>query len=391
MTATGLSRGTTFAFALATGAAAANMNCLQPILAVIATDLQASPATVGLIAVALQVGYALGVLAFVPLGDIVERRGLILGLFAISTLCLAAAALAPTIALLILAFGAVGIASTAAQVVLPLAADLANPSLRGRTLGVLNMGFVYGTVLVRVVGGVLGKVVSWRAVFALAAVFSALSTLALARSTPPFLPAAKMRYRELYSSMPVFIRDYPSLRAAVVLGFCVFALFTGVWSSLAFHMRDLGYGSDVVGYLGAVSLFGAFFASRVGLYTDRWGTPAVGGICWTAMLAGLAILFFAGSNLVVLIVGLCLFGAGSQGLTLTNIIHVLGIDPAARSRLNTIFNVALYGGGAYGAFLCVWAFQLAGWNAVCAVYLFHMVIMGVALLWMRRVIRTRPA
>lgn len=174
---------------------------------------------------ALQIGYALGVLAFVPLGDIVERRGLILGLFVLSTICMAATAIAPNVALLILAFGAVGIASTAPQLILPLAADLAAPGLRGRTMGSINTGMVYGTVVVRVAGGVLAKLVSWRAVFALAAVSSALSTIALVRSTPHVGPSVRLRYRELFTSMPVLIRDFPSLRAAMLLAFSSFALY----------------------------------------------------------------------------------------------------------------------------------------------------------------------
>jgi len=69
----------------------------------------------------------------------------------------------------------------------------------------------------------------------------------------------------------------------------------------------------------------------------------------------------------------------------------LGIDAAARSRLNTIFNVTIYLGGAYGAFLCVWMFELAGWSGVCAVYVFHCVVMGATLLWFRGHAQLRPA
>jgi predicted MFS family arabinose efflux permease len=371
------------AFVASSGAAAANLNCLQPILALIATDLHASPATVGVVAVALQVGYALGVLAFVPLGDIVDRRGLILGLFALSALSMAAAAVAPNVAMLALAFGAVGIGSTVSQIVLALVADLAAPGMRGRAIGFIQTGLVYGVVLVRVIGGVLGKVVSWRAVFTVAAIATALSTIALVQTTPRFVPSARLRYRELVTSMPAFVRDFPSLRATMVLGFGAFSLFAGVWTTLAFHMRDLGYGSDVVGYLGAVSIFGGFLAGRVGYLTDRWGTPAVGGTGLAGMVVALAVLFFAGNSLLGLIVGLSIFATGSQSVCLTCMIHVFGIDAAARSRLNTIFNVAMYAGGAFGAFVCVWMFQLAGWSGVCAVYLFHLVAMGATLLWFR--------
>jgi predicted MFS family arabinose efflux permease len=343
-----------------------------------------------LIAVALQIGFALGTLAFVPLGDIVERRGLILGLFVVSTICMAGAALAPNVSLLILAFGAIGLTSTAPQLIMPLAADLAPPDARGRTMGSINTGMVYGTVLVRMAGGVLAKLVSWRAVFALAAVASALATIGLARSTPRVGPSAQLRYRELFASMPRYVRDYPSLQAAMLTAFANFSLFGGVWTTLAFHLKDLGYGSDIVGYLGFVSIFGGLVAGRVGVFTDRWGHPAVGTACWAVTMIALALLYFAGNNLVGLIVGLALFGTGSQSLILAHLIHIFSLDPAARNRLNTIFTVTMYTGGALGTYLCVWMFQLAGWSGVCGVYLFMSLVCAAAIIWSFRLRAGQP-
>ena len=183
----------------------ANIYYLQPILAVIATSLHATPREVGYVSMALQVGYALGILAFVPLGDIVERRGLIVRLFAVTAVCLACAAAAPNLVLLALALCAVGITTTAPQILQPFAADLALPSERGRVLGTLQTGLIAGTVFARAVSGLLGAYVDWRAVFAFAAVLSAASTVVLLRVIPLHDRPIHLRYRDLFASMPAFI------------------------------------------------------------------------------------------------------------------------------------------------------------------------------------------
>ena len=383
--AVGISRTTTVVFAVAAGVAVANIYYLQPILAVIAGDLHASPRTVGLVSMALQIGYALGILAFVPLGDIVQRRGLIVGLFAVTAVCLACAAAAPNVALLALAVCAVGVATTAPQILQPFAADLALPSERGRVVGTVQIGLIVGTVGARAVSGLLGAYVGWRSVFAVAAVVSALSTVVLARVIPLRASSLRLRYRELFASLPGFVRAYPLLRVSMALGFLSFAMFAGIWTVLAFHVRDLGYGSEVVGYIGLVSIAGAFTAGAVGRLSDRRGTLATGTIGWLVSTLSFAVMAVAGNTLAGLTAGMILFALGVQATQISNQARIFGISDDARSRLNTILVFCTYSGGAYGSFVCAWVFQEAGWLGVCVTCLAHMVAMGTVLLRFRYV------
>jgi predicted MFS family arabinose efflux permease len=356
---------------------------VQPILAVIATNLHATPREVGNVSVALQIGYALGILAFVPLGDIVERRRLIVFLFGVTTICLACAAFAPTIALLALALCAVGITTTAPQILQPFAADLASPTERGTVLGIMQTGLIVGTVFARALSGLLGAYASWRDVFGFASILSALSAVTLARVIPLHDRPVHLRYRDLFASMPAFIAALPTLRASMAIGFLSFTVFTGIWTVLAFHVRQMGYASDVVGYLGLVSIFGALFAGGIGKLTDRWGTVGTGGIGW--LLTTLAFLIFpiAGHDIYALGASMILFAIGTQASQISNQARIFAIRDDARSRLNTIYMFAMYAGGAYGSFVFAWVYQEAGWNGVCVAGLAHLLVMGGVLLWLR--------
>jgi predicted MFS family arabinose efflux permease len=372
-------------FAITAGVAVANIYYLQPILAVIAADLHATTREVGYISMALQVGYAIGIMAFVPLGDIVERRGLIVKLFALVAVCLAGAAFAPNVVLLAVALCAVGIATTAPQILQPFAADLALPTERGRVLGIMQTGLIGGTVCARAISGLLGAFVSWRAVFGFAAVLSALSTVILLRVIPLHDRPIHLRYRDLFASMPAFIVALAPLRASMALGFVSFTVFTGVWTVLAFHVRELGYASDFVGYLGLISIIGVLFASRIGVLTDRLGTVFTGGIGWVLTTLAFGVYIAVGTHYAGVACGMVLLALGTQATQISNQARIFAISDDARSRLNTIYMFTMYAGGAYGSFVSAWVYQEAGWLGMCYLCLGHLAIMGAVLLWFRNV------
>jgi predicted MFS family arabinose efflux permease len=87
-----LGRNLVWVMAITSGAAAANLYYNQPLLAIIAQDLHASPHEVGLIPMCTQMGYAVGIFLLVPLGDLRERRRLILTMLAMTAVALAIAA-----------------------------------------------------------------------------------------------------------------------------------------------------------------------------------------------------------------------------------------------------------------------------------------------------------
>jgi hypothetical protein len=229
--------------AVATGVAVANVYYVQPVLALMASDLHVSPRSMGTIAMMMQVGYALGIVGFVPLGDIVQRRGLIVGMFALTALFLVGVAVAPWYGLVALGILLVGITTTAPQLLMPFAADLATTAERGHVVGVIQTGLVIGTVGARALGGLIGAHAGWRAVFAFAAVVAAIATVVLSRVLPLRAPNVTLRYADVMRSLPGFVVRYPVLRISMGLGFISFGSVAGLWTVLAFRAHAIGFGS----------------------------------------------------------------------------------------------------------------------------------------------------
>jgi predicted MFS family arabinose efflux permease len=86
--------------AVTAGMAVANNYYAQPLLATIARHFDVSEGAAGLLITVSQIGYALGLLAVVPLGDLIERRRLLTSLLGLSVVALIAAALSPTLGVL---------------------------------------------------------------------------------------------------------------------------------------------------------------------------------------------------------------------------------------------------------------------------------------------------
>lgn len=83
----GLTNQVTFLLALTCGVVVANMYYIQPIGTQIAQAFQVSIGSIGFVTMLTQLGYALGLLFLVPLGDVVDRRKLIIRVAAVSKCC----------------------------------------------------------------------------------------------------------------------------------------------------------------------------------------------------------------------------------------------------------------------------------------------------------------
>ncbi len=354
--------------AVAAAGTVANLYYAQPLLPEMARSLRVTAAQVGWVPVLTQVGYALGLFLFVPLGDAVERRRLILLLVVASAVALVAAAVAQGVVSLAVACLAVGFLTVTPHVAVPLAAHLAAPSQRGRVLGLIMSGVLAGILLARTFSGLIGGAFGWRAVYGVAAVGMLVLAVGLARLLPVAPPERAVRYGSLLASMGPLVRDEAELRLPSFIGAMGFASFSVFWTTLAFFLETPPYhwGAEGAGLFGLIGLSGAFAAPLVGRLADRRGARFATGLALFLALGSWGVLVLLGRNLVGLIVGIVLLDVGIQSAHVANLARVHALDPAARSRRNTVYMVSYFVGGALGTWIGVRAWTRFGWAGTCA-------------------------
>lgn len=354
-------------FAIACGASVANLYYAQPLLDLIADDLDVSPGAAGLLVTASQIGYALGLVTVVPLGDLIARHRLVGPLMATCTLALLGAAAAPGLPALLVLILLVGLTAVVAQVLIPLAGGLAADHERGTVIGTVMSGVLIGILAARTFSGLLAAAAGWRAVYLAAAGICAVLGLVLHRAVPRMPAAAPgLTYRGLIASLWPLVRDEPVLRRRMLYGALGMAGFTVVWTSLAFLIADdYGKGEAETGLLGLAGLVGAAASMGAGRLADRgWAHRATGSFL-LCVLASWALLWAGGESIAALIAGLVLLDLGLQGQHITNQSVIYALRPDARSRIATLYMTGIFVAGAVASAASAAAWSSGGWDAVC--------------------------
>jgi predicted MFS family arabinose efflux permease len=365
--------------AFTAGAVVANLYYNQPLLPEIGRTFGLRNGHVGLVSTASQLGYAVGLLFFVPLGDIIERRKLIVTLLWCVAASLAASAAAPNVGLLGVASFAVGVTTVVPQLVIPFAAGLVDASSRGRVVGRVMAGLLIGILAARVVAGAVGAVAGWRAMFAIAAVLMVGLASALARALPSEPTRPRVPYPALMRSLVIVAREQPVVRDAGTIGALCFLGFSAFWTTLAFRLElaPLHYGSAVAGAFGLVGIVGASAAPLVGRIADRRSPRATVGA--GLVIVAVAFVLFAafGATLAGLVIGVILLDAGMQAVGVSNQTRIYRLPAEQHNRLNTVYMVTYFTGGSIGSALGVWAWGQWRWTGVCAAALASIAIAGV--------------
>ncbi len=364
---TGISKDLIFVMAVAAGGTVANNYYNQPLLGDIAQTYGVSASAVGLVAAATQIGYSLGLLFLAPLGDRFNRKRIILFQSAGLVLALLAAAASPTLAWLVAASLAVGLMTTIVQQLIPFAAHLAGDANRGRIVGTVMTGLTIGILLARTLSGFVGQHLGWQAMFAIAAGIAALIGLLLAWQLPNSHSTSELSYGRLLGSLWSLVRSQPVLREAAVVGALWFACFNVFWATLALHVEQPPFHltSEGAGLFGLIGVVGATTARVSGQLADRIGPRRIIGLALLAILAAFAIMALWGDTFPGLIAGIILLDAGVFGAQIPNQTRVFALVPEARSRINSVYMVCYYGGGALGSASGSWAWAAAGWHGVC--------------------------
>ena len=349
----------------------------QPLLTEMARTFRVTEGRVGFVAVATQVGYAAGLLLFVPLGDVLERRALMMRMYGAVSVALMLVAVSPTLLWLIVASALTGMLASVTHIALPIAPELAADDQRGRAIGIVMTGLLLGILLARTFAGWVSHIHGWRWVFVVAALVNASFVPLMWRKMPRLAPKQALTYPAAMRSLWTLVRTQPVLREASMMGALVFASFSCFWTTLAFLLDShFGLGAGVAGTFGLVGAAGALVAPLAGRLSDRHGSRWVISVGVSTLAVSYVLLWGqervrmgVSLHVIALAVGVIVLDIGAQMTQVANQTRIFGLDASARSRLNTVYMVMYFTGAAVGSALSTLAWERWGWNGVCGLAL----------------------
>jgi predicted MFS family arabinose efflux permease len=353
-------------FAACCGVIVANLYYVQPLVALIAPDLGLSPSAASLVVSVTQVGYALGLLLLVPLGDILENRRNIVVATLVSAAALALAGTSSHAAQFLAASLLIGLASVSVQMIVPLAAHLAPEASRGRVVGNVMGGLLAGILLSRPAASLVANAAGWRAVFLVGAALM-VGVAALARALMPRrVPAHALSYPALLRSLLVLYAREPLLRRRALYQASLFAAFSMFWTATPIELAQRhGFTqSGIAGFalIGAVGVFAGPLGGRLadaGHAVAATRLALFGGAA--SLLAGLAP---GGAGVAALCVTAVLLDFCVQMNLVVGQREIYTLAPEVRSRLNALYMATTFTGGAIGSAIASALLVRYGWTGV---------------------------
>ncbi len=368
-TTQGLSPALILLMSVATGLAVASNYYAQPLLDTIARAFDLSASSAGFIVTAAQLGYAAGLLFLVPLGDMFERRMLIVSMTLLAAGGMLITASSQSLTMMIIGTALTGLFSVVAQILVPLAATLASPEKRGKVVGTIMSGLLLGILLARTVAGLLASLGGWRTVYWVASVLMVIMALALWRGLPRVKQENHLNYPQLLASVfSLFTRD-KLLRTRAILGCLTFANFSILWTSMAFLLAapPFNYSEGVIGLFGLAGAAGALGARPAGGLADKGKSHMTTSAGLVLLLLSWAAIWYGHVSVLALIVGILVLDLTVQGVHITNQTVIYRVKPDARNRLTAGYMTSYFIGGAAGSLISASAWQHAGWTGVCAI------------------------
>jgi len=354
-----------YLMSISAGLVVANLYYNQPLLHEMSVDFNVSESAISNVALATQLGYAFGLLFIIPLGDKVSNKKILQFDFALMIIALMATALSTSLMLLIASSFFIGFSSAIPQLFVPMAAQLSDEKGRGRAIGIVMSGLLIGILGSRVISGFVGAQFGWRSMYYAATVIMVILFFVLQFKLPKLLPDYKGSYASLLKSIGYYFRTEPSVRLAALRGGLAFAGLSAFWTTLVFLMEDnFGYGSDVTGAFGLFGVVGALAATVVGKLNDKINQHKIILYSAVGLLLSWVVFYFSAASILGLIVGVILIDLALQALHITNQNIIFSKNPDARNRVNTIYMVGFFIGGALGTTLGAYAWEHYAWTGV---------------------------
>lgn len=321
-------------------------------------------------------GYAVGLVALVPLVDRFPNRPLIGATLAAQTACLVVAAFAGSAIVFLAASFAIGATASAIQMLVPAAASLAAPQARGAVVGNVMSGLMLGILFSRPLASVVTRVLGWRGFFLADATLLAAATLCAVPRLPALIPTAKPSYRSLIASLGRLVVSTRVLRRHALYQALLMIGFNAFWTSIAVVLSRAPFKCSAaqIAAFAFAGAGGAVAAPLAGRAADRGyarqAKRAAHAVAIVAIVcASWALTAPIPSSLALAIAAVSAFlldaGVIADQTLGRRAINLLATE--TRGRVNGLFTGLFFVGSACGAALSGPVLASSGWFGVAAV------------------------
>ncbi len=364
-----MSKKLTLVFAIAVGVLIANLYYAQPLVAQISKAIGLKPELAGLVVTLTQMGYGLGVLLIVPLGDIIESKKLTLMMIGVTILGVLGLAFTTSLVPYFIAAFATGVGASTVQILVPYAASIVPDEKRGALVGRLMSGLMIGIMLARPASGIVTDMFNWHAIFILSAVLMAFMILLLYKALPIREPQnTEMKYFQLIGSMFTLYTTITILRRRAIYQAFLFGSFCLFWTAAPLYLAgpEFNLSATQIAIFALVGVGGAIVSPYAGIASDKgwvWGATLVAMIA-SSLSFIISHAFAAGSTfaLVAMVIAAILLDAGVIANLVLGQREIFTLPAVYRSRLNGLFIATVFIGGATGSALGAWSFAKGGWK-----------------------------
>ncbi|QMU80460.1 MFS transporter [Streptacidiphilus sp. PB12-B1b] len=345
--------------------AVANIYYAQPLLSPIARTFGVGQGSTALVVTLTQLGYALGMVVLLPLGDLLENRALASRTLLVTAAALLGAGLSPDFGVFLALSVLVGMTSVVAQILVPFAAHLAPEQQRGRVVGTVMAGLLLGILLARTVSSLVAAAWGWRTIYLVSAVLMIVLSVLLVRLLPKRHPNHTSGYRQLMLSTVRLIPQEPALRRRALCQALMFGAFSCFWTSVSFELISRHHLGQVgIGLFALVGAAGAAAAPLAGRLGDRghghWGS----GIALALAAVAMVLADVGSGSLVLLALAGVLLDLAVQSHQVFSQREIYGLRADARARVNTVFMTSVFLGGSLATAASGAVHDSYGWSGV---------------------------
>jgi len=363
-----MSPGLLWTLTITTALTVGNVYYSQPLLGEMSNYFNRSTAEMGSVPTLTQLGYVCGLIFLTPLGDVLEKRNLLVSFFILAAVSLFGASLSSSFYIFLFFSFLIGATAVLVQVLIPFVATLSSIESRGKNLGLVLSGALVGVLISRTLSGFLAELLGWRGVY----IFAGSVMLGLAFLLKKWLPQhqadEKIKYSDLIISVWAFVRTMPKLRNISITAAFMYASLCTFWVSLVFllHSPHYNLGPSAAGLFGLVGALSALAANVAGRYADYIGPRRLVKACMLMMAVGYIVMGFFYTSLVGLVIGTILLDLAAQSATVSNQTQIYSLSTGAPTRMNTVYKIFYFFGGAVGSFISTLCFEHWGWAGVTA-------------------------